>query len=93
MVVPFRRSLGAFIFAPAAMLASAQPATTAAEDRGAIPLQALNGCIVGYRFEPGPIVGGHSPPTHSSRISSADARVVGIGAKRCLPLLWIAGRQ
>jgi hypothetical protein len=60
MVVPFRRSLGAFIFAPAAMLASAQPATTAAEDRGAIPLQALNGCIVGYRFEPGPIVGGHS---------------------------------
>ena len=59
MVVPFRRSFGAFIFALAAMLAAAQPDATAAEDRGAIPLQALNACIVGHRFEPGPIVGGH----------------------------------
>ena len=59
MIVPFRKSFGAFIFALAAMLAAAQPDTTASKDRGAI-LQARNACIVGHRFEPGPIVGGHN---------------------------------
>jgi hypothetical protein len=60
MVVPFRRSFGALIFALAAMLAAAQPDTTAAEDRGAILLQPRNACIVGHRFEPGPIAEGHN---------------------------------
>jgi hypothetical protein len=60
MVVPFKRSFRAFIFVLAAMLAAAQPDTTAAEDHGAIPLQARCVCIVGHRFEPGPIVGGHN---------------------------------
>jgi len=59
MVAPFRRIFGVFIFALAAMLAAAQPHTAAAEDRGAIPLQAGNACVVGHRFEPGQIVGGH----------------------------------
>jgi hypothetical protein len=60
LVVPFRRSFGALIVALAAMLAAAQPDPATAEDRGAIPLQARSGCIVGHRFEPGPIVGGHN---------------------------------
>jgi hypothetical protein len=60
MIVPFRKSFGAFIFALAAMLAAAQPDTTASKDRGAILLQARNACIVGHRIEPGPIVGGHN---------------------------------
>ena len=60
VVVRFRRSFGALIFALAAMLAAAQPDPATAEDRGAIPLQARSGCIVGHRFEPGPIVAGHN---------------------------------
>ena len=60
VVVRFRRSFGALIFALAAMLAAAQPDPATAEDRGAIPLQARSGCIVGHRFTPGPIEGGHN---------------------------------
>ena len=60
VVVRFRRSFGALIFALAAMLAAAQPDPATAKDRGAIPLQARSGCIVGHRFEPGPIVAGHN---------------------------------
>jgi hypothetical protein len=52
VVVRFRRSFGALIFALAAMLAAAQPDLATAEDRG--------GCIVGHRFTPGPIAGGHN---------------------------------
>src|SRR5579864_2549708 len=64
IVVPFRRSFSALILALAAVLAAAQPDQAAAEDSGAIPLRAANGCIVGYRFEPGPIVNGnHRQPT------------------------------
>jgi hypothetical protein len=60
VVVRFRRSFGALIFALAAILAAAQPDPATAEDRGAIPLQARSGCIVGHRFTPGPIAGGHN---------------------------------
>jgi hypothetical protein len=60
IVVPFRRSFGALIFALAAMLAAAQPDSATAEDRGTIPLQAQSGCIAGHRFTPGPIAGGHN---------------------------------
>jgi hypothetical protein len=62
VVVRFRRSFGALIFALAAILAAAQPEPATAEDRGAIPLQARSGCIVGDRFTPGPIAGGHKFP-------------------------------
>ena len=60
VVVWFRRSFGALIFALAAMLAAAQPDPATAEDRGANSLQARSGCIVGHRFTPGPIAGGHN---------------------------------
>ena len=57
MVVTFKASFGGSIFLIVALLAAA-PA--AASDRGAIPLQARTPCMVGHRFEPGPIVGGHN---------------------------------
>jgi hypothetical protein len=57
MVAPFKASFGGSIFLIVALLAAA-PA--AASDRGAIPLQARTPCMVGHRFEPGPIVGGHN---------------------------------
>jgi hypothetical protein len=60
VVAPFRRSFGALIFALAAMLAAAQPNAATADNRGAIPLQAPSGCVVGHRFTPGPIAGGHN---------------------------------
>src|SRR5690242_11770941 len=61
VVVRFGRSFGALIFAFAAMLAAAQPDPATAEDRGAaLPLQVRSGCIVGHRFTPGPIAGGHN---------------------------------
>jgi hypothetical protein len=72
VVVPFRRSFGALIFAVAAMLATAQPDPATAEDRGAIPLQAGSGCIVGHRFTPGPIAGGHN---HQPTIPQFQARM------------------
>jgi hypothetical protein len=31
-----------------------------AEERGAIPIQAETSCMVGHRFEPGPVVGGRN---------------------------------
>jgi hypothetical protein len=58
MVLPFRRSFGAFIFAVAATIAAAQPELATAEDHGAILSQVQNACIFGHRFEPGPIAGG-----------------------------------
>jgi hypothetical protein len=60
MVAPFRTSFGLFIVVIVALLAAARPDPAAAEDRGTIPLQAPTQCIVGHRFEPGPIVGGHN---------------------------------
>lgn len=64
MVVRFRRRVGVLIFALAAMLATAKLDLAVAEDPGVIPVRAPNGCIVGHRFEPGPIVKGyHRQPT------------------------------
>src|ERR1700751_129250 len=60
VVVRLKCSFGAIIFALAAILAAAQADAATAEDRGAIPLQARSGCIVGHRFTPGPIAGGHN---------------------------------
>lgn len=47
-------------FSLSPLLAAARPVPAAASDRGAIPLQARTPCMVGHRFEPGPIVGGHN---------------------------------
>jgi hypothetical protein len=60
VVVWLRRSFGALILALAAMLAAAQPDPATAADRSATPLQVRSGCIVGHRFTPGPIEGGHN---------------------------------
>jgi hypothetical protein len=60
MVAPFRTSFGVSIFIIVALLAAARPDPAAADDRGAIPLQAPTPCMAGHRFEPGPIVGGHN---------------------------------
>jgi len=60
MVAPFKPSFGGSIFLIVALLAAARPGPAAADDRGAIPLQARIPCMVGHLFEPGPIVGGHN---------------------------------
>jgi hypothetical protein len=60
MVAPFRASFGVFIFIIVALLTAARPSPAAADDRGATPLQARTSCMVGHRFEPGPIIGGHN---------------------------------
>jgi hypothetical protein len=60
MVAPFRASFSVYIFIIVAPLAAARPDPAAADDRGAILLQARTPCMVGHRFEPGPIVGGHN---------------------------------
>jgi len=60
MVAPFRPSFGVFIFVIIALLAAARPGPAVAENRGAIPLQARTPCMVGHRFEPGAIAGGHN---------------------------------
>jgi hypothetical protein len=44
----------------AATLAVAQPGTSAAEDGESTLSAAAPPCIVGHRFEPGPIVDGHN---------------------------------
>lgn len=59
MVAPFKPSFGGSIFLIVALLAAARPDPAAASDHGAIPLQART-CMVGHRFESGPIVGGHN---------------------------------
>ena len=53
MVATFKPSFGGSIFLIVALLAAARPVPAAADDRGAP-------CMVGHRFEPGPIVGGHN---------------------------------
>ncbi|MFZ0147546.1 MAG: hypothetical protein WBG18_23990 [Xanthobacteraceae bacterium] len=58
--VPFGASFGAFIFALVALLAAARPNSATAEERAAIPIKAQTSCMVGHRFEPGPVVGGHN---------------------------------
>ncbi|HEY2245598.1 MAG: hypothetical protein WB689_17035 [Xanthobacteraceae bacterium] len=58
--VPFGPSFGAFIFALVALLAAARPNSATAEERGAIRIQAQTSCMVGHRFEPGPVVGGRN---------------------------------
>ena len=60
MVATFKPSFGGFIFLIVALLAAARPVPAAADDRGAIPEQAQTLCMVGHRFEPGPIVGGRN---------------------------------
>jgi hypothetical protein len=58
--IPFGPSFGAFIFAVIALLAAAWPDSATAEERGAIPIQTETSCVVGHRFEPGPVVGGRN---------------------------------
>jgi hypothetical protein len=59
MVLPFRRSFCAYIFALVA-LAATQPNPASAEDLGVVFLLAQNACVAGHRFDPGPIMGGHN---------------------------------
>jgi hypothetical protein len=93
VVVRFRRSFGALIFALAAILAAAQPDPATAEDRGAIPLQARSGCIVGHRFTPGPIAGGHNRQPTIPEFQARMRELLELEQRECLPLRWIAGRQ
>jgi hypothetical protein len=74
--LPFGPSFGALIFALVALLAAAWPDPAPAEDRGAIPIQAQTACVVGHRFEPGPIVGGHDrqPTVREFRARMAQLR-------------------
>jgi hypothetical protein len=51
--VPFGPSFGAFNFALIALLAAAWP-------NSATAIQAGTSCMVGHRFEPGPVVGGRN---------------------------------
>jgi hypothetical protein len=60
MIVRLGPSFTGFILALAAMQAAAQPGLAAAEGRGATALPAPSGCMIGHRFEPGPIVGGRN---------------------------------
>ena len=60
MLATFKPSFGGSIFLIVALLAAGRPDPAAASDRGAIPSQARTPCVVGHRFEPGPIVGGHN---------------------------------
>jgi hypothetical protein len=58
--LPLGPRFGALIFALVALLAAAWPNPAPAEDRGAIPFQAGTACMVGHRFDPGPIFDGHN---------------------------------
>jgi hypothetical protein len=58
--VPFGPSFGAFIFALVALLATARPNSATAEERAANPIKGQTSCVVGHRFEPGPIIGGRN---------------------------------
>jgi hypothetical protein len=60
MVATFKPSFDGSIFLIVALLAAARPDPAAASDHGAIALQARTSCMVGHRFKPGPIVGGHN---------------------------------
>src|ERR1700686_643741 len=42
-----------------AVLAVAQPGPAAADGSAGTPSEGTGPCVVGHRFEPGPIVGGH----------------------------------
>ena len=62
MVAPSKRIVVALTLACAlsAMLAAVRPAPAAAGDGQGTQTGAAASCIVGHRFEPGPIVGGHN---------------------------------
>ena len=70
MAVPFGGSFSALVFALAAILTGAQPA--AAENGGAISLEAPNPCTAGHRFEPGPIMEGRN---HQPTVREFQARM------------------
>jgi hypothetical protein len=62
MVALSRRIVAALTVACslAAALAAAQPGSAAAEDGEGTRSEGAQPCIVGHRFEPGPIVDGHN---------------------------------
>jgi hypothetical protein len=62
MVTPSRQIVAALTLACglAAMLAVAQPGSAAATDGEGTQSEGAQRCIVGHRFEPGPIVDGHN---------------------------------
>jgi hypothetical protein len=61
MVAPSRQVAAAvtLAFGLIAMLAVAPPGSAAADDGGGAQSEGTAPCIVGHRFEPGPIVDGH----------------------------------
>jgi hypothetical protein len=62
MVTLTRRLVAALTFASGlcAVLAVAQPGPAAADDNGGMQSEGTKSCVVGHRFEPGPIVEGHN---------------------------------
>jgi hypothetical protein len=62
MISPSRPAIMALIFACglSAVLAVASPRPAAADDGAGAQPEATQPCIVGHRFEPGPIVDGHN---------------------------------
>jgi hypothetical protein len=62
MVALLRRAPAALTLASglAAIVAVAQPSPAAAHDSEATQSMAIEPCVTGYRFEPGPIVDGHN---------------------------------
>jgi hypothetical protein len=85
MVAPLRVSFGVF-FIIVALLAAARPDPAAADDRGAIPLQVRSPCMVGHRFEPGPIIGGHNRQPTVREFQARMAQLLEFeqrGADRC----------
>ena len=61
MIARSRRSVTALTLAGglAALLAVARPGPAAADDGGGTRSEGTEPCVVGHRFEPGPIVAGH----------------------------------
>ena len=91
MVAQSRRPVRALTFACslAAMLAWAQSAPAAADGSEGTQFGRTEPCIVGHRFEPGPIVGGHHrQPTQAefeARKRELLARSLGSGGRCFAP--------
>jgi hypothetical protein len=76
MVAAFKPSFGGAIFLIVALLAAARSDPAAASDRGVIALQVRTPCMVGHRFEPGPIVGSRNRQSTVREFQARMARLL-----------------